>query len=66
MLFLNSNKNAGTAQEIKVGRVSGNTPFSLLILKNNKKPALNSEIFARILFSRIALKEIFATLSNRD
>ena len=27
---------------------------------------VNSEIFARILFSRIALKDIFATLEIRD
>ena len=27
---------------------------------------VNSESFARILFSRIALKDIFATLKNRD
>ena len=27
---------------------------------------VNSEIFARILFSRMALKEVFATLKIRD
>ena len=32
----------------------------------NHKNTVNSEIFARILFSRIALKCIFATLEIRD
>ena len=34
--------------------------------ESNKQNTVNSEIFARILFSRIVLKDIFAKLKIRD
>ena len=40
MICLIAIRIVGAAQEIKVGRLSGNTPFTLLIPKNNKKPLL--------------------------
>ena len=42
-----------------------------MIIANDKRVSLmqhsvNSEIFARILFSRVAIKDIFAMLKSRD
>ena len=34
--------------------------------QNNSRYTVNPEVFARILFSRIALKDIFAMLKIRD
>ena len=40
--------------------------ISPVVCLTGKDNTVNSEIFARILFSRIALKGIFATLKIRD
>ena len=52
--------------------LSDNTPIEVILLKIKQfhllhgiVSAVNSEIFARILFSRIALKDIFAAFKLR-
>ena len=40
--------------------------YALRVKAANRRTTVNSEIFARILFSRIALKDIFATYKIRD
>ena len=47
-------------------RVKGFDPFHPRYSDNQVHVPVNSEIFARILFSQIVLKDILATLKLRD